>query len=162
MDLVEDKSELSGPAFLSWLKQAYTEQDISNIESSTRLQAQSPLWMQHRKGMVTASIARACLTRTQSLKKEPRPHNWRGVVNLVMYSSTFKSAAMKDGSRKEAEVKLFYMSSLEKSGHAASLTDVGLKVFKDIPFIGASPDVVISFTCECCREKVRALEMNVL
>lgn len=109
MDLIKEHCQLTGPEFLAYLKQAYTGEDIAKIKEKTKLQSLSSQWMVYRRGMVTASRSRACLTRTRSLDKEPRPHNLRGIVNLVLQSATFKSSAMNEGLRKEPEAKAFYI-----------------------------------------------------
>ncbi|XP_077503354.1 uncharacterized protein LOC144113849 [Amblyomma americanum] len=160
MDLIKEHCQLTGPEFLAYIKQAYTGEDISQIEEKTKLQSLSSQWMVYRRGMVTASRARACLTRTRSLDKEPRPHNLRGIVNLVLQSATFKSSAMNEGLRKEAEAKAFYISNLEKSGHTASIADVGLTIFREVPIVGASPDGIVTSNCECCMGTVRVLEVK--
>ncbi|KAH9367308.1 hypothetical protein HPB48_022134 [Haemaphysalis longicornis] len=160
VDLVKSHGHLTGEEFLVCLQDTYTEADISEIERLTRLQSNSPLWIRYRQGMVTASIARACLTRTKNLDKEPRPHNLRGVVNLVLHASTFKSAAMKEGMQKESEAKKAYVLMLQEKGHSAAIEDCGLAICKELPILGASPDGVVKFSCECCKQTVRLLEVK--
>lgn len=157
---MKSQGHLTGGEFLAWLQTVYTEADISEIERLTRLQSNSPLWMRYRQSMVTASIARACLTRTKYLDKEPRPHNLRGVVNLVLHASTFKSAAMKEGMQKESEAKKAYVLMLQEGGHCAAIEDCGLTICKELPILGASPDAIVKFSCKCCENTVRLLEIK--
>lgn len=67
---------------------------------------------------------------------------------------------MKEGLRREREAKEFYLSSLQKSGHAASIADVGFAIFREVPIVGLSPDGVVTFDCVCCKGTVRALEIK--
>lgn len=47
-----------------------------------------------------------------------------------------------------------------QEGHAASVEDCSLTVFGKVPILGASPDGIVRFTCECCNYTVRLLEVK--
>lgn len=81
-------------------------------------------------------------------------------MNLVLHASTFKSAAMKEGTQKEAGANKTYIPTLQKEGHSADIEDYGLTILRELPILGPSPDGVVKFSCECCKHTMRLLEVK--
>lgn len=137
-----------------------SDEVLRNIEESTRSQASSPAWHSYRKGLVTASIARTCMTKAKTFLRSKTPASVSPFLSLILRTNTITTAAMRAGIEKEPKAKLEYLKLLESEGHRAVIRNVGLMLLKEFPLIGCSPDGVCTFSCECCLGKVVLLEVK--
>ncbi|CAN8013128.1 unnamed protein product [Ixodes persulcatus] len=148
---------------LTVLKRVLTKDVIAEIERRTKAQAAEPEWMLYRKGMATASICHSFRTWAESVKKpaiHPRPHNVGGLLNQVLRLNTFQSASMKRGQENEGTAKLKYLNVLTKDGHCARIDNMGFMVREEIPFLGCSPDGIVTYICQCCPGRRNLLEVK--
>ncbi|XP_073258888.1 uncharacterized protein [Porites lutea] len=108
--------------------------EVSQIERETKGQSDSFSWIRHRKGRITASNFKDVCTKVDSLAKA------RGSVK--------PPTTPRVGQRKRKEAyNEFYARPLSKHQNC-KLTKSGLCVLKEKPYIGASPDGIM--TCSCC------------
>ncbi len=124
-----------------------TKSEALAIDVNTREQAQSDLWFQCRAGRVTASKFKSA-ARTD--KHQPSV----SLVKAICYpqSVRFTSKATTWGCEHELSALKEY-KALSKAKHTAlCFSDSGLVVRTDYPFLGASPDGVVS--CTCCGSGV--------
>lgn len=152
---------LTAEEILTEMKEKHrTREAIQAIEVVTRHQASSQLWHDHRRGMVTASIAHTCMTRSVTLLKSHHPPKLEPLMNLILRTKTVQTQAMLHGIRKEATAIDSYTKKLESLGHKLSVQTVGLVVLPEAPFIGCSPDGIVSFQCACCMGTKVLLEVK--
>ncbi|XP_021342823.1 uncharacterized protein LOC110443137 [Mizuhopecten yessoensis] len=121
-----------------------TPSQAANLETATRDQSVSPLWFQHRMGRVTGSKAHDVLTR----KSTTKPDNLvKRIAGYATYDLS-KKEAVKWGIDHEEECRRAYQHHQQK-GHASfTCEDSGFVVKPAHPFLGASPDGIVS--CQCC------------
>ncbi|XP_064479388.1 uncharacterized protein LOC135392609 [Ornithodoros turicata] len=130
------------------------------IEELTREQAESRTWHDYRRGVVTASVAHTCMTRSTSLLKGPRPVNLLPFLDVVLRTKVVSTKQMREGSAKQHIAEMAYVNYMRCQDHDVDVKKVGLVLYKDIPFIGCSPDGIVEFTCECCASKRVILEIK--
>lgn len=136
------------------------ERARSEIESLTRGQSNSPEWHRYRKGLVTASIAHACMTRAKTFLRSKGAANIDPFLMLILRSRTITTPAMHVGITKESAARAAYKTWQEALGHTLEVRQRGLVLFEEFPFIGCSPDGVASFSCKCCEGKEVLLEIK--
>ena len=124
-----------------------TPAEAEAIEANTREQAQSDLWFQYRAGRITASKFKSAV-RTD--KHQPSV----SLIKAICYpqSMRFSSAATAWGCDHERTALDKYKAKAEKKHTGLSFSNSGLVVDVKYPFIGASPDGVVS--CSCCGDGV--------
>ncbi|CAN8002681.1 unnamed protein product [Ixodes pacificus] len=143
---------------LTVLKRVLTKDVIADIERRTKAQAAEPEWMLYRKGMATASICHSFRTWVASVKKpatHPTPHN-----SVVLRLNTFQSASMKRDQWNEGKAKLKYLNVLTMYGHCARIDNMGFMVWEEMPFLGCSPDGIVTYKCQCCPGRRNLLEVK--
>lgn len=125
--------------------------DIEKIERATRGQSTNNFWLEHRIGMITASVAHNVFTRVHTIRAKMGPHDVRPLLKQLMREKCVKTADMQRGISLEPTAKTCY---LEQNHHHDNLCiqECGLFVLQDKPFIGASPDGVV--TCACCPPRL--------
>lgn len=151
---------LDRDALLAFLKDVYSDDAINKIEEITRGQASEPLWHLYRKGMLSASIGHACLTRISRAVKEPRPHNARGLMVTLMQQRTYTSEVMRRGVVLESEARSTFCDCIRSQGHDGFIMTCGFLISKPYPFIGCSVDGIFVFTCKCCEGDKVLLEIK--
>lgn len=124
------------------------EVDYMYLAESTVKQSDSPVWHDQRTGRVTASISHNVLhTKTDApassiiktiCHPDPRPLN---------------TPAALWGREKEAESIKHFTDTVAQCHSDCIVTENGLRIYIDKPFIGASPDAIISWGW-CCGGQV--------
>ena len=119
-----------------------TSEESKHLAESTRLQAQSHMWFEHRKDRLIASKFRAiCHT---SISKPSQSL----VAQILQLSTMPKSAVLSWGITNEKKAREQYWAIQEKQHTAFKLEMTGLCINPSFPHLGASPDGLIS--CKCC------------
>ncbi|XP_077495023.1 uncharacterized protein LOC144106157 isoform X1 [Amblyomma americanum] len=116
----------------------------SEIEEATRGQARSPRWLQERRGRITASVMHrvaACSTGAAGL-----------VAEIMGYVKTPQVSNLRWGSETEKKAVQAFIETESQKHVDFSLRDCGLFIARSMPFIGASPDALVS--CSCCPKSV--------
>lgn len=116
----------------------------AEIEENTRGQSKSSRWLDERKGRITASILHrvaACKSGADGL-----------VAEIMGYVKTPRVANILWGSQMESEAKIAFMNYEHDKHSQFMLSECGLHVMAELPFIAASPDALVS--CACCEKAV--------
>ena len=107
------------------------------ITKETRGQASNPEWIAHRTGRITASVAH----RVKHYK-----HGDSLLKEILGQSSFTGNKHTEYGLQSEPVAKAHY-SMLMKTHKNFKLTDTGLIVSEELPFLAASPDGLVSCSC---------------
>ena len=120
-----------------------TGEEAEYLEQSTKLQAQSNLWFEHRKGRLTASkFARISCARIDSS---------RSLLKSVMQYNppiTSRVPALKWGVDHENVARQQYIDMMSHQHNTFECHPAGLMVCIEHSHLGASPDGLV--TCVCC------------
>ncbi|KAH7931603.1 hypothetical protein HPB51_029794 [Rhipicephalus microplus] len=110
------------------------------IERATRDQAKSPRWLKERQGRITPSLLHrvaVCSTGATSLAAE-----------IMGYIKTPQVANLRWGSEMEKKAKQPFRDQESPKHTGFNVEECWLVVAANMPFIGASPDGIVS--CACC------------
>lgn len=126
--------------------------EVSQIEKETTGQSDSRSWKEQSKGRITVSNFKDVCTKVDSLEKargSVKPRTTPLVSKLVFGSDNIDHIpAVKWGKEKESQAyNKFYARALSQHQNC-KLTKSGLCVLEGKPYIGASPDGIM--TCSCC------------
>lgn len=127
-----------------------TLQDIADINMVTTGQNENQAWHKMREGRITSSNFYQVYTKVSSLLRNPDCD----VNTLLSYIMGYKHInpnikSIKHGLETEPIAKKCYIEDYHKLGHTdISVSDCGLFVDIESPYLAASPDVLIS--CSCC------------
>ena len=130
-------------------KIAITEEEGEFLQQATIRQAQSTTWFDHRKGRITASIFYDVVHHVTNGRSYPN-----SIVKRIMqyYSSGARVVALEWGREKEDVARQEYLSIVEGSHQNLTVSQCGLVVSPAHPYLGASPDGLVS--CHCCGNGV--------
>lgn len=121
-----------------------TVEACREIENATRGQGMSPRWAEERRGRITASLLHrvtACNSGTVGL-----------VAQIMGYVKTPQVSNLRWGSETEQKAVQAF-TQLDSPKHIDfNVKNCGLFVAERMPFIGASPDGIVS--CACCAPSV--------
>ena len=123
-------------------------------ENLTRGQSKSRLWSRMRSGRITASRFKdACCT------DPARPSET--LVSSICHPelSKFKTAATAWGNNHEPAAHIKYRNIMSKAHEDFLVSICGLFIDVQLPFIGASPDGLV--TCTCCGEGICEIKVSV-
>lgn len=119
-----------------------TEEESQYLAKCTRLQSQSTTWFSHRKGRITASRFRAAC-KTSVVKPA------ESLVRQILQQTTPpKSASLSWGLENEEKVRQLYVEMMSSMHAEFEVETTGLHVNPKYPYLGASPDGLV--TCACC------------
>ena len=124
-----------------------SQQQAKAVELNTKSQSKSPLWSSMRTGRITASRFKAV---SHTSPASPS-------ISLIMSIchpeiSRFKTAATCWGCEHEQVARDKYVSLLSMSHHNFKVEESGLFLSTEYPFVGASPDGLV--TCACCNDGI--------
>uniref|UniRef100_A0A8C6U5J1 YqaJ viral recombinase domain-containing protein n=1 Tax=Neogobius melanostomus TaxID=47308 RepID=A0A8C6U5J1_9GOBI len=124
-----------------------TAEALAQLELVTREQAKCQDWHVHRMGRVTGSV----LHRVASLQDNtPR---LKIVEKIMQYNrKDLDLPALNWGRDMEETARKAYNTAMEQMHTGFTLTHAGLHIKKESPFLGASPDGLVS--CTCCGSGV--------
>lgn len=128
-----------------------TEEMAKSIENATKSQSKSSMWYKYRAGRVTASRMKAvCCTNNASPSQS--------LVKSICYPEAFSFTSKQTnwGCKHEQKARELYYKKAVLSHDNLEITDSGLVVNPQWPFVGASPDGII--TCKCCGRGVLKLK----
>ena len=121
-----------------------TKEEAAYLEECTRLQSESTLWYDHRKGRITASkfysVFRASSTTPPA-----------SLIQSLLQRSKFdhtKVPALNWGLNNEDNARICYTEMMEESHVNFRFFPCGLYINPSFPHLGATPDGIIS--CDCC------------
>ncbi len=132
-----------------------TEEQALLVEAKTKLQANSRLWLRMRTGRITASCFKAaCRTNIG------QPSLSLVIALCYPEITKFKSSATKWGCKHEKIAISKYLTINMKKHHNFEVKECGLFINTSMPYIGASPDGLVTCTCNSagiCEIKVRKI-----
>lgn len=122
-----------------------TKKQSEWVEKQTREQLRSKKWQKYRAGRVTASNMRKVFV--CSLDKPAK-----STVKAVCYPSSmsFQNKATAWGCQHEADALSSYTERQRKVHTNFCISKCGFIISTETPYIGATPDSVVS--CDCCGE----------
>ena len=124
-----------------------TEEQADAVEASTKSQSKSPLWFNMRSGRITASRFKAV-----SCTSTASPS-----ISLIMSichpeMNKFRTASVCWGCEHEEEARRKYSQTMSLSHQDFKVDDSAFFACVEHPFIGASPDGLVS--CDCCSDGI--------
>lgn len=134
------------------IQSTFTTEQRKRVTTLTLRQADSPLWMAYRRGVITASIAYSVYTRMNTVKTTMGPHDIRALLRMVMREQSVQTPAMLRGCLLEKAAKEAYAAAQSGCHRNLRVEDCGLLILAEHPCIGASPDGIV--TCDCCASRV--------
>ena len=124
-----------------------TESQAMLVERETRSQSCSRLWYRMRSGRITASKFKA------ACRTDPCLPSHSLVMSICHPElSRFSSAATQWGCEHEQTARDQYSALYKQSHEGFEVTECGFYINTNYPFIGASPDGVV--TCKCCGDGI--------
>ena len=119
-----------------------TDKMAQNVEAATRDQSKSKLWYKYRAGRITASRMKAVCHTNPS---KPSQSLIKGICYPEAFS--FTSKATNWGCKHEDKAREVYRSTMKSQHCDFTVTECGLFINTQWPFVGASPDGIINCTC---------------
>ena len=119
-----------------------TRDEAKVVEANTRKQAKCGIWFHQRAGRVTASKFKS------AVHTDPTQPSASLVKSICYPTRSFKSAACEYGCKHENDARKEYEYVMKQQHQSFSVKESGLILDPMYPFVGASPDGVI--TCTCC------------
>lgn len=139
----------SSEEFLKNLNELMTLNNIEAIEKFTKGQSCNSHWFDCRKGVITASKIHEVKTKMAKVEKGSSDVNVWALVQKVG-GLTFTNPcipALKYGREMETDAAEKLLEILKQSHKNCTMRDCGLFICQDVPFVGASPDRILSCSC---------------
>lgn len=138
---------LHGQQSILQYSNCYNQSSFDNLCDVTQKQALSRTWHLHRAGRITASLSH--LAFHTSVEKPSESF----ISTVMQYRDHFESKFTSHGKKFESVARAHYIDNYSKD-HNCSLKvkEVGFVVRADVPYIGASPDGIVS--CDCHSSKL--------
>jgi hypothetical protein len=135
----------------------FNEDEINEVEKTTRGQANNSVWYNQRKYRITAS---KCY-RIASLKPDTSPT--KAIKEVLQYNSPCQFKCMRDGVEMESKILDDYKVLMhQKENNQLSVSQCGFFVSEE-EFLGASPDVLVedpSLSDPKGLVEIKYIEMN--
>ena len=119
-----------------------TRDEVKVVEANTRKQAKCGIWFHQRAGRVTASKFK------NAVRTDPTQPSVSLIKSICYPTRSFKSAACEYGCKHENNARKEYEYAMKQQHQSFSVKESGLILDPMYPFVGASPDGII--TCTCC------------
>lgn len=132
-----------------------TPVEVNQIETVTIGQSSNEEWRRQRHGRITASNFYSVYTRVNTIKSAPsKVHNVDPILKKIMgyddISSLEHVPALKHGRAYEPIARERYVHLMERKHQGFKYRECGLFVDGERPYLGASPDLIVS--CDCCGQ----------
>lgn len=133
-----------------------SEDEQLQLQKATVKQHESPEWHEQRIGRITASNCLRVCSRMKTLRKDVSADPKPLIHSLMCYGSQPNTVAIKHGKAMEPHGKREYHRVMAASHQVFRSEDSGLFCHKKLPFLGASPDLLVNCHChlrEICEIK---------
>lgn len=119
-----------------------TSDQIIKLEESTKLQAKCKLWENHRAGRITASNLKAVVCTSAD-------NPAKSLIKKLCYPEAckFSSAATAWGCQHEEDAIQEFLDQFYLEHSDVTFNRCGLRLNRSYPFMGASPDGIVSCSC---------------
>lgn len=135
--------------FLKTMISNMIETNLKEIESLTRSQSNNDAWFNYRKGVINASKAHEVLTKMDKIGSMKAVNMWSLNQNISGFRFTNPDLpALKYGRTMEINAVNCFVELMKKDHHNLKVDSCGLFLHYGIPYIGGSPDGIVS--CDCC------------
>ena len=141
--LDEAISTLGNNSVNDHLKTVYNHESISQIENLTQGQAENEAWFEHRRGRITASLFHSVV----NFRFLDKPDNYI-LKKIMSKESSTLYPPLAFGRANEPVARQQYFDIQKTTHKNFNVKECGLFIDKENPYIGASPDGVVS--CSCC------------
>lgn len=147
--MTEVCKDMKGPFDISSvnanLRKIFDVQTISHIEDVTKGQSENQEWFDHRVGRITASNFGSILHFRFTDKEE-------NYISKSIMGKTSRSCvpSLSFGKLHEPVARQLYFDKYKKEHKQAEIKLCGLFIDSTNPYLGASPDGLVS--CKCCGE----------
>ena len=128
------------------------EDQVKCLQDATAQQSDCNDWTLQRRGRITASNFYRVFTKVKTLEKDPETDCSSLIKTLLGESKIPETKSLKHGRSMEPRAKRKYFHEVKRKHKNLNLEETGLVLLKDFPYIGASPDGLIS--CLCCGRGV--------
>ncbi len=162
-DLVKDldKNDMETQVEQLLLSMTFSDEQHSQITRETKEQSFSTAWKNQKVGRITASHSKRCYTRARTLMDKPDEDHTAVISEIMQYNTIKCNAAMKHGLSMEPRAKLAFAQVMKGLKHKKfTSSETGLIIHKSEPYIGASPDLMVS--CACHGEGVCEIKCPLL
>ena len=140
----DDVTDDVSPDILEEMKRNYfetnvalTKEEAMEIESATRDQAGNDQWRNERRKRITASKVGGIIKMRKATKRSSR-------VKELLYSTFRGNQATRYGMEMEETARIEYTTHQQQNKHPeVSVTNCGLFVSNDCPWLAATPDGVV-------------------
>ena len=151
-DIVSNLNLHAKKSFYEQLSKHRDNKIIKDIYLLTSKQSTSTTWFSFREGVITASVVREVLPK---LKSKSPLHKNKASINLCAkicgyQKKSINSKSFEWGTSKENNARKRYVGKNKLSHINFQCQDSGLFISQAFPYLGATPDSVIS--CNCCGE----------
>ena len=133
------------------IKLTLSSEQVCQIQKDTRDQSKGGAFFCHRAGRIGASMSPAVFHRNPDLP-------WQSLIKQICYPSLYKvtTKAVMHEHKYEAAAIAAYEVHMKQSHKNVRITKCGLFVHKDLPFLHATPDFLMS--CSCCGNGCREVK----
>ena len=131
----------------------FSPEQITLLEENTRGQSENEIWKTQRMGRITASSMHRVMTKVKSLESDSTSAavSTESLVNSITgCNNCLQVPALLYGQQMEPEAREAYKNEQKSKHKNLNVSTCGLFVLRKHPFIGASPDALIS--CNCCGD----------
>ena len=129
--------------------QIYKLEEIEAVANLTLCQSENSSWYDYRKNRITASKFRDAVIKVNDDRQLKDPSRCKTLISKVCLSIKNKvtSVAMRWGIDNEPVARKLYIAN-NKSKHVKfSVVEAGFFIDREYPFLGASPDALVSCSC---------------
>ena len=127
---------------------SYPQKAYDNLCTVTRTQSLSKIWMLHRAGRITASISH----QVSRMNIEKPSKSLLSKVLQYEVKSSCSNKYTRYGRQHESDARELYTCIALKLHKDLSVVETGLHVTARMPFLGASPDGLVS--CKCHPKRI--------
>uniref|UniRef100_A0A7M5VBF9 YqaJ viral recombinase domain-containing protein n=2 Tax=Clytia hemisphaerica TaxID=252671 RepID=A0A7M5VBF9_9CNID len=130
-----------------------SKKNILDLSEATVGQGETEIWKNHRQGRMTASNFHSIFTKCATLRKNPET-DCTSLTNTLLGKSgpSGNEYAIKHGNNLEERARRRYRHIMKSKHRKFEVKEAGLFLFEKHPFVGGSPDGLVS--CVCCGEGV--------
>jgi len=127
--------------------------ELSKIEKETRGQSKNPKWHEAREGRITASNFYRVHTKIQSLEKKAKDETRALLKSLIDPPALGHLPQIQHGLNNEEIAVTHLVGLLRDQRHRdVSVNPCGLYIYRDLQYLGASPDGIVC--CSCCSPRL--------
>jgi hypothetical protein len=136
----------------------YNCYEINKVEEATRKQAECKTWFEHRRGRISASVARRVFTKSRKLLLDCSASADSLIREILSSTETkaLETPAIIYGKMNKPVAALAYEQVQQLSHTGFKVSKCGLFIDADAAKLCASPDSIVC--CDCCGDGLLAIK----